>query len=69
MSALYHEVHGSGEAGDLVLLHGWSLNLRVWDGLVRELAPRLERLELATVLRSRGLRSKRLVASPRFAAL
>jgi pimeloyl-[acyl-carrier protein] methyl ester esterase len=23
-----------------VLLHGWSLNLRVWDGLVRELAPR-----------------------------
>jgi len=40
MSALYHEVHGSGEAGDLVLLHGWSLNLRVWDGLVRELAPR-----------------------------
>ena len=40
MSALYHEVHGSGEEGDLVLLHGWSLNLRVWDGLVRELAPR-----------------------------
>jgi pimeloyl-[acyl-carrier protein] methyl ester esterase len=23
-----------------VLLHGWSLNLRVWDGLVRLLAPR-----------------------------
>ncbi len=40
MSALYHEVRGSGEAGDLVLLHGWSLNLRVWDGLVRLLAPR-----------------------------
>ena len=40
MSALYHEVHGSGESGDLVLLHGWSLNLRVWDGLVRALAPR-----------------------------
>ena len=40
MSALYHEVHGSGEAGDLVLLHGWSLNLRVWDGLTRMLAPR-----------------------------
>jgi len=40
VTALYHEVHGSGEEGDLVLLHGWSLNLRVWDGLVRELAPR-----------------------------
>ena len=40
MTALYHEVHGSGEEGDLVLLHGWSLNLRVWDGLVHELAPR-----------------------------
>ncbi len=40
MSALYHEVCGSGEAGDLVLLHGWSLNLRVWDGLTRVLAPR-----------------------------
>jgi pimeloyl-[acyl-carrier protein] methyl ester esterase len=40
VSALYHEVHGSGEAGDVVLLHGWSLNLRVWDGLVRVLTPR-----------------------------
>jgi pimeloyl-[acyl-carrier protein] methyl ester esterase len=40
MSTLYHEVHGNAGAGDLVLLHGWSLNLRVWDGLVRELAPR-----------------------------
>ena len=39
MSALYHEVHGSGEEGDLVLLHGWSLNLRVWDTVVHELAP------------------------------
>ena len=38
--ALYHEIRGSGAAGDLVLLHGWSLNLRVWDGLVRLLAPR-----------------------------
>jgi len=38
--ALYHEICGSGAAGDLVLLHGWSLNLRVWDGLVRLLAPR-----------------------------
>ncbi len=40
MSALYHEVCGSGTEGDVVLLHGWSLNLRVWDGLVRLLAPR-----------------------------
>jgi pimeloyl-[acyl-carrier protein] methyl ester esterase len=36
MSALYYEVHGTGP--DVVLLHGWSLNLRVWDGLVREFA-------------------------------
>ena len=38
MSALYYEVSGHGP--DVVLLHGWSLNLRVWDGLVRALAPR-----------------------------
>jgi pimeloyl-[acyl-carrier protein] methyl ester esterase len=38
VSALYHEVCGQGP--DIVLLHGWSLNLRVWDGVVRELAPR-----------------------------
>ena len=36
MSALYHEVHGRGR--DLVLLHGWSLNLRVWDALVQRLS-------------------------------
>ena len=40
MSGLYHEVHGRKGGQDVVLLHGWSLNLRVWDGLVRELAPR-----------------------------
>jgi pimeloyl-[acyl-carrier protein] methyl ester esterase len=40
VSALYHEVHGKEGGQDVVLLHGWSLNLRVWDGLVRELAPR-----------------------------
>ena len=40
MSALYHEVHGSEGGQDVVLLHGWSLNLRVWDGLVRQLVPR-----------------------------
>jgi pimeloyl-[acyl-carrier protein] methyl ester esterase len=38
MSALHHEIHGRGR--DLVLLHGWSLNLRVWDQLTRELARR-----------------------------
>jgi pimeloyl-[acyl-carrier protein] methyl ester esterase len=40
VKALYHEVHGEPGARDLVLLHGWSLNLRVWDPLVRQLAPR-----------------------------
>jgi pimeloyl-[acyl-carrier protein] methyl ester esterase len=38
MSALYAEVSGRGRR-DLVLLHGWGLNLRVWD----ELAASLER--------------------------
>lgn len=36
MSDLYIETRGRGP--DLVLLHGWGLNLRVWDGLTRELA-------------------------------
>jgi pimeloyl-[acyl-carrier protein] methyl ester esterase len=40
VSALYHEVHGSEGGQDVVLLHGWSLNLRVWDGLVGQLVPR-----------------------------
>jgi pimeloyl-[acyl-carrier protein] methyl ester esterase len=38
MSDLYIEVNGTGP--DLVLLHGWSLNLRVWDGLVETLSDR-----------------------------
>ena len=38
MSALNYEIRGRGR--DLVLLHGWSLNLRVWDALTRELARR-----------------------------
>jgi pimeloyl-[acyl-carrier protein] methyl ester esterase len=38
MSDLYVEVNGNGP--DLVLLHGWGLNLRVWDGLVEELRER-----------------------------
>jgi pimeloyl-[acyl-carrier protein] methyl ester esterase len=36
MSELYVETRGCGP--DLVLLHGWGLNLRVWDGLTRELS-------------------------------
>jgi pimeloyl-[acyl-carrier protein] methyl ester esterase len=39
VSALYHEVYGNECGRDLVLLHGWSLNLAVWSGLVRELVP------------------------------
>jgi pimeloyl-[acyl-carrier protein] methyl ester esterase len=35
MGTLHYEVHGCGR--DLVLLHGWSLNLRVWDPWVSEL--------------------------------
>ncbi|MFL6602862.1 MAG: pimeloyl-ACP methyl ester esterase BioH, partial [Steroidobacteraceae bacterium] len=38
MKELYVEVNGSGP--DLVLLHGWGLNVRVWDGLVEELRNR-----------------------------
>ena len=38
MSGLYVEVNGTGP--DLVLLHGWGLNVRVWDGLVQELSGR-----------------------------
>ena len=38
MSDLHIEVTGNGP--DLVLLHGWGLNVRVWDGLVEELRDR-----------------------------
>jgi pimeloyl-[acyl-carrier protein] methyl ester esterase len=38
MSTLYVETRGRGP--DLVLLHGWGLNLRVWDGIAGELAKR-----------------------------
>jgi pimeloyl-[acyl-carrier protein] methyl ester esterase len=38
MKDLYVEVNGSGP--DLVLLHGWGLNVRVWDGLVEEFRDR-----------------------------
>jgi pimeloyl-[acyl-carrier protein] methyl ester esterase len=38
VTQLYVEVNGNGP--DLVLLHGWGLNVRVWDGLVEELRDR-----------------------------
>jgi pimeloyl-[acyl-carrier protein] methyl ester esterase len=38
MNDLYIEINGTGP--DLVLLHGWGLNVRVWDGLVEELRDR-----------------------------
>jgi len=38
MSDLHVEVTGNGP--DLVLLHGWGLNVRVWDGLVEEVRDR-----------------------------
>lgn len=38
MSSLYTEVRGSGPA--LVLLHGWGLNVRIWDGLTAALCDR-----------------------------
>lgn len=38
MTGLYTEVRGSGPT--LVLLHGWGLNLRVWDGLTAALQDR-----------------------------
>jgi pimeloyl-[acyl-carrier protein] methyl ester esterase len=39
LSALYREVTGRGRR-DLVLLHGWGSNLRVWDSLIAALAGR-----------------------------
>jgi len=38
VSRLYTEVRGHGPA--LVLLHGWGLNLRIWDGLTAALCDR-----------------------------
>jgi pimeloyl-[acyl-carrier protein] methyl ester esterase len=38
VTRLYTEVSGSGPA--LVLLHGWGLNVRVWDGLAAALRDR-----------------------------
>jgi pimeloyl-[acyl-carrier protein] methyl ester esterase len=44
MSPLYAEVGGSGPT--LVLLHGWGLNLRVWDRLAAALRPHLRVIAL-----------------------
>jgi pimeloyl-[acyl-carrier protein] methyl ester esterase len=44
MSGLYAEVRGNGPT--LALLHGWGLNLRVWDGLAAVLG---ERFRVVTV--------------------
>jgi pimeloyl-[acyl-carrier protein] methyl ester esterase len=38
MSGLYTEIRGSGPT--LALLHGWGLNLRIWDGLAAALSQR-----------------------------
>jgi pimeloyl-[acyl-carrier protein] methyl ester esterase len=38
VGALHYQIHGRGR--DLVLLHGWSMNLHVWDELTQELARR-----------------------------
>jgi pimeloyl-[acyl-carrier protein] methyl ester esterase len=44
MSALHVEIAGRGR--DLVLLHGWGANLRVWDELTRALARRFRVIAL-----------------------
>jgi len=44
VSRLYTEITGSGPA--LVLLHGWGLNVRVWDGLVAALRDRFRILAI-----------------------
>lgn len=44
MSPLYAEVGGSGPA--LVLLHGWGLNLRIWDRLAAALRARFRVIAL-----------------------
>jgi len=40
VAALHYEIHGRRRGRDLVLLHGWSLNLRVFDELTPLLARR-----------------------------
>ena len=45
MSALHAEVSGRGRR-DLVLLHGWGLNLRVWDELTHALSRRFRTIAI-----------------------
>lgn len=58
MTGLYTEVRGSGPT--LVLLHGWGLNLRVWDGLTAALQDRFRivALDLPGHGRSEWLRER-----------
>lgn len=51
---IYYEVEGKG--APLVLIHGWSLNLRMWDLQVRDLAREFQviRLDLRGFGRSSG---------------
>jgi pimeloyl-ACP methyl ester carboxylesterase len=51
---IYYEVEGRG--APLVLIHGWSLNLRMWDPQVRDLASAFQviRLDLRGFGRSSG---------------
>jgi pimeloyl-[acyl-carrier protein] methyl ester esterase len=44
LSALHYQVRGRGR--DLVLLHGWSTNLGVWDSLTEHLARRFRVIAL-----------------------
>ena len=43
-TSIHVEINGAGP--DLVLLHGWALNLRVWDGLVEQLRGRFRLIRL-----------------------
>jgi pimeloyl-[acyl-carrier protein] methyl ester esterase len=45
MSALHAEVSGRGRR-DLVLLHGWGMNLRVWDELAHTLSRRFRTIAI-----------------------
>jgi pimeloyl-[acyl-carrier protein] methyl ester esterase len=45
MSALHAEVSGRGRR-DLVLLHGWGMNLRVWDELAHALSRRFRTIAI-----------------------
>jgi pimeloyl-[acyl-carrier protein] methyl ester esterase len=56
MSPLSIEVTGNGP--DVVLLHGWGLNLRIWDGLVQELRDRFRMITVDLPGHGRSLGSR-----------